>query len=334
MKKSLLILFMIFTLFLTSCSNGAGLEGVGKVNIIHDNDINKKILETIKTLDDQVLEDIKNNNTDKILEISSDEFKKNSTNSKELFDNISKVIKDKSFEYQDRYYCENAKIGKLVFSINTTDNLFTIDLEAVSKEMFLSLIKSNSKTDDYMLALLYVKEQDQWKLQTLHYGSYSFDGMNAVDLYEKAKSIDSQGYKVPAAIYLDLSKSILSPAPFIHYKKENEINDYNKQLSEYFKNNNHFPEELKNFNNVKIYGFYAKYIDGSGIIPVIKYVTNTQLNNKEAIEKEANDINSNVTDQYSGMKENFNTFVYEAYSGLPEDPKKTYDCYRTAVKQK
>lgn len=334
MKKALLILFTIFTLILSSCSNVVGLTGASVENITHDKDINKKILDSIKTLDDQVLDDIKNNNQDKILEISSDEFKKNSANSKDLFDNISKLVKDKSFEYQDRYYCESSKIGKVNFPINTKDNLFTINLEAISKEMFISLIKSNSKTDDYILALIYVKEQDQWKLQTLHCGSYSFEGMNAVDLYEKAKSIDSQGYKVPAAIYLNLSKTILSPAPFIRYKKENEINDYNKQLFDYFKNNNHFPEELKNFNNIKIYGFDVKYVNGSGIVPFIKYVTNTELSNKEAIQKEANDINSDVIGQYSGMKENFNNFIYEAYSESPVDPNKTYKDYRTLVKQK
>ena len=200
--------------------------------------------------------------------------------------------------------------------------------------MFVSLIKTNSKSDDYMLALVYIKEQDQWKLQTLHCGSYSFDEMNAVDLYEKAKSTDSQGYKVPAAIYLKLSKIVLNPAPFIQYKKENEINDYAKQLSEYFKKNNNFPEELKNSNNIEIYGFDVKYVNGTGIAPFIKYVTNTELSNKETIEKEANDINSNVTTQYPGMKENFDTFMYEAYSEPPIDENKTYADYRTAVNQK
>jgi len=335
MRKFLLSLLVIFALFLTSCSLGSSLTtGVGFVRINQNDGINKEILNTVKNLDNQVLDSIKNNNPDKILEIGTENFKQNSENNKEMFGDISKYVKDKSFDYQGRYYCKINTIGKYNFSIETSkSDPFYIHLDAIGEEMFVSLFKSNSKSDDYMLALIYVKDQGKWKLNTLHCGAYSYDGMNAIDLYEKAKSLDNQGYKGPAALYLDLCNTVLRPAPFLQYKRESEINDYSKQLSEYLKNNSHFPEQLKNFNNIKIYGFYVKYVNGSGVVPFIKYVTNTELGNKEAIEKEANDINSDVIIQYPGMKENFNIFMYEAYSELPVDSKITYKCYRTAVKQ-
>lgn len=332
MRKVILILFSIFTLFLTSCSFGAGITGAGVVNITHNDEINKKILDSVKSLDDQVLDDLKNNNLDKIRDISSEGLKKLEESNKGEFDNIPKSIKDKSFEYQDRYYCEASKVGKTNFEINTKDSLYSIDLEVASKEMFISLIKSNSKSDDYILVLVYIKEQEQWKLNALNWGSYSFDGMNAVDLYEKAKSLDSKGYKIPAAIYLKLSDSVLTPIQYLHYKREKEVTDYINQMTQYFKSRNQYPEELKNYSNIKIYGLDAKYIDGSGIVPFIKYTTNTDLDNKDAIEKEANNINGDVTNLYQGMKENFNNIVYEAYSEPPIDPKKTYNCYRTPVK--
>ncbi|NRT73806.1 hypothetical protein [Clostridium beijerinckii] len=333
MKKVLLSLFVVFTFFLTSCSLGTGLiTSEGGVKINQNDEINKEILDTIKNLDDQVLDNIKSNSQDKILEIYSENFKEN--DNKEVLGDIEKNIKDKSFDYQGRYYCNISKIGKYNFSIETSkEEPFDINLGAISKEMFVSLIKSNSKSDDYMLALIYVKEQGEWKLNTLHCGAYSYNGMNAIDLYEKAKSLDGQGYKVAAALYLDLYNEVLRPAPFLQYKRESELNDYSKQLTEYFKNNNQFPEKLKNFKNINIYGFNVKYVNGSGIVPFIRYVTDTDLSNKDAIEKEANDINGNVISQYPGMKENFNIFIYEAYSEAPVDSNKTYKDYRTAVKQ-
>ena len=333
MKKAIVILFLIFILLLTSCSYGSGITGASVVNITHNDEINKKTLDSVKSLDDQVLDDLKNNNLDKICDISSEGLKKLEDSNKDEFDNIPKSIKDKSFEYQDRYYCETSKIGKTNFEINTKDSLYSIDLEVASKEMFISLIKSNSKSDDYILVLVYIKEQEQWKLNALNWGSYSFDGMNAIDLYEKAKSLDSQGYKIPAATYLKLSDSVLTPIPFVHYKREREIEDYMTKTSDNFKKSNQFPEELENYRNIKIYDFDVKYVDGSGIVPFIKYTTNTDLDNKDAIEKEANNINGDVTNLYQGMKENFNNIVYEAYSEPPIDPKKTYNCYRTEVKQ-
>lgn len=336
MKKVLVGLSIIVALCIIVfiAKNGFTFTGYGCAIVDENDGINKETLDSIKNLDDQVLDNIKNNDLDKILEIGTENFKQNSENSKELFGNISKYVKDKSLNYQGRYYCKIYKIGKYNFSIPTSKSgLFYVNLDAIGKEMFVSLIKTNSKSDDYMVALIYVKDKGEWKLNTLYCGAYSYDGMNAIDLYEKAKSLDSQGYKVPAAIYLDLYKDVLRPAPFLQYKRESEINDYSKQLTEYFKNNSHFPEKLQNFSNIKIYGFDVKYVDGAGVVPVIKYVTNTELSDKDAIEKEANDINSSVISQYPGMKENFNVFIYEAYSEQPVDPNKTYKDYRTIVKQ-
>ena len=336
MKKVLLSLFLIFTLFITSCSTGGGVTGVGAVTITKNNYINKEILDSGKSLDDQVLDDIKNNNLDKILEISSEEFKQKSSTNKEWFENIQKYIKDKPFDNPDRYYCEINKVGKYNFAIkDLKDDLFSINLDAIGKEMFISLFKTKSQKDDFIVLLIYIKEQGKWKLNTLSGIEYSYDdGMNAIDLYEKAKSLEAQGYKVPAALYLYLSKSLLSPVTYIHYNKEREITDYNKKFFESFNNDNHFPQELKNANNIKIYGFDIKSFDDGGIVPVIKYITNVKLSDKEAIEKEANDINSAFTSQYPGMKENFKLFMYEAYSEPPVDSKKDYNCYRTGVEQR
>ena len=60
--------------------------------------------------------------------------------------------------------------------------------------------KSNSNKHDYLLATVYVKEQSEWKLNRFALKDYSYDGMNAIDLYEKAKSLDAQGYKIPAIL--------------------------------------------------------------------------------------------------------------------------------------
>ena len=202
MRKFILSILFIFALFLTSCSLGSSLTtGVGFVRINQNDGIDKEVLNTVKNLDDQVLDGIKDNNSGKILEIATEHFNQNSANNKKVLGDISKDVKEKSFDYQGRYYCKINAIGKYNFSIETSkSDPFYINLDAIGKEMFVSLIKSNSKSDDYILALIYIKDKGKWKLNTLNCGAYSYDGMNAIDLYEKAKSLDSQGYKVPAAI--------------------------------------------------------------------------------------------------------------------------------------
>ena len=199
--------------------------------------------------------------------------------------------------------------------------------------MFVSLRKSNSNKHDYLLAIVYVKEQGEWKLDRYALKDYSYDGMNAIDLYEKAKSLDSQGYKMPAISYGILSAVTLHPASFLHYKKESEITDFFKKLSVDVKNEYTFPQKLKSHNNLEIYSFTVR-TDIEGVIPVVRYVTNIELSKKEAIDKEVNDINDEVISLCPGMKENFKQLIYEAYSEEPLDSKKTYNYYRTTVEQK
>ena len=321
-------MLIIFTVFITSCSGGAG-----SVKTYHNDEIDKESLDSVKILDDKILESIKNNNADNILEISSESFEENSKNIKEIISSINQSVNVKSFDYKDRYYCKVNKVGKYSFAIGTLqDESFNIKLNAVSKDIFVSLIKSNSNSIDYILSLVYIKEQGEWKLMTLNCGEYSYYGMNAIDLYEKAKSLDTKGYKVPAGFYIRLYGKLLHPVPILQYKKESEITDYSKRFIDSTKNDYTFPKKLENTDNVELYGFDVKYVKDE-LIPVVKYTTNMELSNKEAIEKEANEINNEVTSQYPGMKENFKLFLYEAYSEPPIDPKKTYNCYRTGVEQ-
>ncbi|MBC8060085.1 MAG: hypothetical protein H7Y18_05405 [Clostridiaceae bacterium] len=144
---------------------------------------------------------------------------------------------------------------------------------------------------------------------------------------------DTKGYKVPAMLYLVLSNKLLRPAPFLQYKKESEITNYSKKLSNSLKKDYGFPKKLENTNNISIYGLDVQCVQ-EGLIAVIKYTTNTEMSNEKEIEKEANGINKEVTNLYLGMKENFKFFMYDAYSEPPIDIKKSYKCYRTIVQQK
>jgi len=326
MKKVLIGLLFIITLFSTSCTFGGG-----SVTTFRNNDIEKETIDTIKVLDDKVLESIKDNDVDKVLDISSKSIKNDSAKLKELLKNINESAKDRSFDYKDRYYCKVNKVGKYNFTIGTLeDDPFYIKVDALSTDVFVSLIKSNSKINDYMLSLIYIKEQGEWKLNTFYFGDYSYQGMNASELYKEAKSLNSKGYTVPAGLYLSLSSRLLRPAPFLQYKEESEIVSYGKNLQDSIKKNYGFPKKLESASEIEIYGLDVQCVK-EGLLPVIKYTTNTELINENAVKKEANVIDKEVINLYPGMKETFKFFLYEAYSEPPVDPKIKYNCYRTVV---
>lgn len=318
-------LFIVFTVAITSC-------GVHQEEWYHNDKISKEILDSVKIVDDKVLDSIKNNQEDKLLELGSEAFRNAPENPNVPFSDMSKQIKDKSFDYRDRYYFISKEIGDSNFTVNISNDEY-ITLEATNTDIFVSLRKSNSNKHDYLLATVYVKEQGEWKLDRYALKDYSYDEMNALGLYEKAKSLDSQGYKMPAINYGILSVITLHPASFLHYKKESEITDFVKKLAADVKNEYTFPQKLKSHNNLEIYSFTTRN-DIEGVIPIVRYVTDIELSNTEAIDKEVNDINDEVISLYPGMKENFKQLIYEAYSEEPVDSKKTYNYYRTTVELK
>lgn len=331
MKKVLLVLLIIVTVFVTSCS--AGIGG-GSAVTYRDNEIDKQTADSVKALDDKVLEDIKSNDSDKILEFSGDSIKKDSAKFKELVKNINEKVKDKSFEYEVRYYCKVNKVGKYTFTVGTSeDDPYYIKIDAPGKDVFISLIKSNSNLDDYLLSLIYTKEQGKWKLCTFYVGEYSCSGMGVNNLYQKAEQLEDKGYTIPAGLYLSLTNQLLNPAPFIEYKKASEINSYSKKVLSNLNNKYTFPKKLESVKNIEVYSLDIQYVK-QGLIPVIKYTTSTNLSDENKIRQEANDMNNEVISLYPGMKENFKYFLYEAYSEPPIDSKKMYNCYRTVVEQK
>jgi len=330
MRKILLSLLIIFTVCISGCSVGAGT-----VVTYHNNDIDQKILDEIKTLDDKVLGSIKNNQADKILEFCSETYKKDWKNHCAIIDSIHSSSKGMSFDYKNRYYCKVEKVGNHSFSVETLkDDPFNIKLDAVSKDIFVSLIKTNSNIEDYMLSLIYIKENGKWKLNTMYFGGYSYDGMNAFDLYNKAKLLDEKGDKMPSYIYLKSADRLLQPAPFLRYKKEKEIFNYFVKVCDSVKKAYAFPKKLENTRNITIQKFDVRYVVNEGIMPVIEYKTGIELSKDKEIKEEANNMNEEVMSLFSGMKENFKFVMYETTSEPTADPKAPRTRLWTVVEQK
>jgi hypothetical protein len=318
---------ILFSLILTACSLGAGTT-----TTLHNDEINKKTRSLIEGLDTKVIDSIKNNNVKTISEISSEAFKSELNSSDTFTQTGDNQFKNKSFEYRDQYLCKFNKVGDYNFTIATLKNdPFSINLKAESNEMFISLLKSNSGVYDYLVANIYIKENNEWKLRTVSTSDYSFNKMSPLDFYENAKSLKNEGYTIPACLYMNISNKMLRPAPFIQYKKEKEIKEFTKKLLDDVNSKYTFPIKVKEVDsNIEVCGLDV-ICTVEGIVPVIKYTTEINLNDGDALKTEANKISSEVLKMYPGMKETFKIFLFEAYSEIPSDPQKTYNNFRTII---
>lgn len=327
MKKVMLVSIIVLAVIMSSCSFGGGAVVTSR-----NDEIDQAVLDAITAIDDQVIENIKNNDADAIFEMSSEDLKKESSNIANVIGEIHEIAKDQSFAYQGRYYSKVKKLGDYSFTVNTLDNdPFFIHMNAVAPEIFVSLLKTNSDINDCLLSLIYVKQESDWKLWTLFIGEYSYHGMTAADLYEKAKTTAAQG-TAPAALYLVLSNRTMHPSPFLQFKIEDEITEYSKEIIDSLNQESAFPIELKNASNAEIYGLDIRVVQ-EGFVPVIKYNPGIDISKEDEVDKTARDIHPEVTGLFSGLKENFHFFLYEAYSEPPADPNKEYQCFRTIVEQ-
>lgn len=327
MRKVLFALLVMCLLLMAACSTGAGT-----FITYHNNEIDKEILNDIETLDNEVINCIKNNNSDGLVEIFSEDLKKEAGDVEKLISKVIEPFKEKAFSHVDRYYSQVKKLGNYDFTIATfEDDPFYINItDAKSNDVFVSLIRSDSKVNDCLLSLIYIKEKNVWKLRNLSIGDYSVNNMTAIDFYEDAVSLESKGQKIPATLYMITANKLLRPAPFLQYKKENDIADYQKKLFENVSKEYVFPQKLSEHSGVEIYGFDIRILN-EGAIPVIKYLTQIDENDGAGTEKEAREINKEVSNLYPGLNENFKILLYEAYYEPPIDSQKTYKCYRTVV---
>ena len=67
-----------------------------------------------------------------------------------------------------------------------------------------------------------------------------------------------------------------------------------------------------------------------GIIPVIQYVTKTELDGQK-IEQELKDLLVDILKLLEGLENDFPVLVMRAYNELPSDPNKKYKVYNTVL---
>lgn len=302
-----------------------------------DDDIASPILDEMKRLEDIILESLKTNNENLIVDISCSELKQNTANLKSFATQINQFIGKSKVDSFARYHCTidtTKNIGSQIIDV-TGENEFILHFGELTGEVCVSLLKLEFKGNEKLISSILTKEDDGWQLYMIYFNNYSYYGMNAIDLYNKSKALAEEGSIVPAVLIMSACSNVLRPAPFLQYNGQMEIMDFYKDLMSKVQKEYTLPKEIKtSTGSVELYGLNIE-MTTKGFMPDIRYVTQLDLgkDNEANLKKEANEIHNDVMGMFNGLEENFDVFLYRAYSELPIDPQKKYNGYGTVIEK-
>ena len=85
----------------------------------------------------------------------------------------------------DEYYVQasDTAINIILPSGNSEDNDYVFTFQSPNKDSYVSLLLLNSFGNQFLLAAAYGKYQNEWKLNLLKFGQYSFFGKTASDYF-------------------------------------------------------------------------------------------------------------------------------------------------------
>lgn len=169
------------------------------------------------------------------------------------------------------------------------------------------------------------KFENQWKINLIHIGDYSFEGATAQDYYEKAVALKDEGKTLPAAVYALIMNKLQYPGSLLQYENDKKYNDFFNDIIKDVNEKMAFPIEL---NAIEFYNMNILLTREHGYIPLITYVTDTPLE-KEALKDELDTHRDEIELHLGDLGAYFDRIIMQGVNERPDDVQKQYDMYRT-----
>jgi len=330
MKKFFLFFVIMFVTLLTSCISLQSAVYLAK----EDDEINPTLRQGIGILNAQVLDGIQKADFDRFIGYFATGLTDKETLKQELqnnFPTMTKYTSGRIFTTYREYYVEWHGNGNTPAVISPrNDNDYNVTVNRAGDEMYFYFGVS-SDFNQFLLTMIYVKQNDIWKLTNCYLGSFKVAEKNAMQWYQDAVAQYDKGYLIPALFRAQIASNCKQPSPLARYAAESRITDLTAKLQDEAKATYIFPIKLSTVKNEPVIYYIEPQFVQNEMIPIIRYVTTCRLSDYDALKEEANLMSPMVQDMFYGITAGASGIVFRAFSEPPTDSSKTYSYYSTVI---
>jgi hypothetical protein len=253
-------------------------------------------------------------------EIFSDKLKEKVGSDWETFTTkAGKFLVSQKFTLLDEYKT-NGEIGTntSVFKGVSGENDYKVNFEVLNKETYVSLLLNEGIANTILLTCIYGKYGEEWKLNNLQVGAYSFFGKNAIDFYKQAKVNYEKGNLIDAVDDIVMVQQTAAPAAkLFQYQKNEEMKIFATKV--YTEANKQFPlpmkvEAIKT--NPQIYSITPKPMN-EGVFPMVAYISKIDLKDTVALKRENEELKKVIGTLFPGIEKGKKFIFFQAYNEIP-----------------
>jgi len=168
----------------------------------------------------------------------------------------------------------------------------------------------------WLISCVFDKESDEWKLNNLFVGNYSYNNLTAPDLYAKKIQAYDAHSLVYSTLYTQIAMSIMNPAgPRFHYDGETDMQKVFTKILQDAKVALIRPVTTVS-TNPEILSIMPEFIQGS-FYPLVIYKSVISIDNISTLKKENDDLNAQINTILPGIKQFSDTVIYKVTNDYP-----------------
>jgi len=310
--------FSIFLLIFIIVSCTAKHEGT-----LRNEKIDPKVKNEITKLNAAVIDALKNKDEKKITDLMTADLRESvAENLTPFLEQTSSIIQSKSFEAMDEYHTikPQANNDVTLISGNDSDNDYIIQYHSHSKESFISVLIPKRDGDRYLVSTFYIRDQDEWKLNTLQFGRHTVSGYTAPELFRIAEKEQFDGHLIPAINCMVLSNTCMTPAESNwQYRIASKMDAFNQSLTEQAQERYPMPLIISEIETQpEIFKIMPQRVDNE-ICTMIKYRSDINIKDTMALAAENKAMHEMASSLFPGIDKDVPFVFYRAFNEIPKE---------------
>jgi hypothetical protein len=275
----------------------------------------------IKAMNERVIEAIHKNNSQKLITLFSNELKAESgTEIPDFLNKIHSSFESENYTLLDEYMTTNSAVGTTATVLKgvSGESVYKINYPVITKETYISLIIIDGIINKVLLTCMYGKYGEEWKVNVLRVGDYSYFDKNAVDFYKQAKSNYENGHLIDAATDITMVQQTAVPAEnFFQYQKEDEMKAFAKNVFKEANEKYPMPMKVEAIKTIpQIYNIMPKPMN-EGVFPMVSYISKINLKDTVLLKAENEELKKVIGTLFPGIDKNKKYVFFQAYNDIP-----------------